>query len=173
MKEKTQIYLTGFMGVGKSAVSHELCRSWGMREVEMDGVIQEEQQMAISQIFQEKGEAYFRELETALLRRLKEDEEPLVVSCGGGAVMRRENVALMKERGVVVLLTAEAETIYQRVKDSRERPLLNGNMNPGYIRKLMEERRPKYEAAADIQVATDGRTTEDICREILDLWKKR
>ena len=78
----------------------------------------------------------------------------------------------MKESGKIVLLTAEPETIYERVKDSTERPVLNGNMNVGYIEELMEKRRPKYEAAADVTIATDGKTSEEICEEILVICGK-
>ena len=86
--------------------------------------------------------------------------------------MKEENVRLMKESGKIVLLTAEPGTIYERVKDSTERPVLNGNMNVGYIEELMEKRRPKYEAAADVKVATDGNTAEEICGEILEVCGK-
>lgn len=94
--------------------------------------------------------------------------EPMVVSCGGGAVLREENVNLMKAAGRIVLLTAEPETVFDRVKGSTDRPVLNGNMNLSYIKELMEARRPRYEAAADAAVATDGRTAEEICEEILE-----
>ena len=66
----------------------------------------------------------------------------------------------------IVLLTATPQTVYERVKGSHNRPLLEKNMNPQYIEQLMEARRPKYEAAADIIVKTDGRTAKEICQEI-------
>ena len=72
--------------------------------------------------------------------------------------MRQENVDCMRDGGSVVFLTATPQTIYERVKNSTDRPLLNGHMNVAYISELMEVRRPKYEAAADILVATDGKT---------------
>ena len=83
------------------------------------------------------------------------------------AVLRRENTALMKGSGKVVLLAAKPETIYERVKGSDERPILNGNMTVEYIAGLMEKRRAAYEAAADVTVWTDGKSREEICREIL------
>ena len=122
-------------------------------------------------VFKEKGEPYFRELETDLIKSFV-GVEPAVISCGGGAVLKEENVRLMKESGKIVLLTAEPETIYERVKDSTERPVLNGNMNVGYIEELMEKRRPKYEAAADVTIATDGKTAGEICGEILEVCGK-
>lgn len=168
---KEHIFLIGFMGCGKSTNAACLAEMTGARQVEMDQMIVENEGMAIADIFKEKGEAYFRELETELIKSFV-GVEPAVISCGGGAVLKEENVRLMKECGKIVLLTAEPETIYERVKDSTERPVLNGNMNVGYIEELMEKRRPKYEAAADVRVATDGKTSEEICEEILAVCGK-
>lgn len=168
---KEHIFLIGFMGCGKSTNAACLAEMTGARQVEMDQMIVKNEGMAIADIFKEKGEAYFRELETDLIKSFV-GVEPAVISCGGGAVLKEENVRLMKESGKIVLLTAEPETIYERVKDSTERPVLNGNMNVSYIKDLMEKRRPKYEAAADVRVATDGKTSEEICEEILVICGK-
>lgn len=81
--------------------------------------------------------------------------------------MREENADHMKKNGRVVLLTAEPETIYERVKSSKERPILNNHMNVEYINSLMEKRQARYEAAADITIATDQKTTDQICDEII------
>ena len=92
--------------------------------------------------------------------------DEVVVSCGGGTVMRQCNVDAMKKKGVIILLTATPQTVYQRVKNSHNRPLLEKNMNPEYIEQLMEARRSKYEAAADYIIQTDDRTAREICLEI-------
>ncbi len=160
------IYLIGFMGTGKSTVARELIKQTNAKGVEMDQLIEEQQNMAITDIFRQYGETHFRDLETALLRSLG-TEDNLVVSCGGGAVLRDENAAIMKEHGCIVLLTATPETIYERVKNSSNRPILNGNMSVEYISELMEKRRARYESVADIRVATDGKDVSTICEEIL------
>lgn len=160
------IYLIGFMGTGKSTVARELIKQTNAKGVEMDQLIEEQQNMAITDIFEKYGETHFRDLETALLRSLG-TEDNLVVSCGGGAVLRDENAAIMKEHGCIVLLTATPETIYERVKNSSNRPILNGNMSVEYISELMEKRRARYESVADIRVATDGKDVSTICEEIL------
>lgn len=162
----TNIYLIGFMGAGKSTVAKELAAKTGARRIEMDQMIVEQQGMAISEIFEKYGEEHFRDLETELLHSFLK-EENLVVSCGGGSVLRDENARLMKESGRIVLLTAAPETIYERVRHSTERPILNGNMNVAFIRELMEKRRERYETVADQTIATDGKTAAEICREIL------
>ena len=91
----------------------------------------------------------------------------LVVSCGGGAALREINVQHMKNNGRVVLLTAAPETILERVKDNDDRPLLRGNKNVEFIGDLMEKRRAKYEAAADIVISTDHKSVLEICQEMI------
>ena len=91
----------------------------------------------------------------------------VVISCGGGVPMRERNVVEMKKNGRVVLLTAKPETILNRVKDNHDRPLLEGNKNVDYIAELMEKRREKYEAAADIVIETDGKDKLEICEELV------
>lgn len=164
------IYLIGFMGTGKSTTAKEIAKSLDIKRIEMDDLIEEQQGMAITEIFEKYGEEYFRDLETELLRSFLE-EDNLVVSCGGGSVLREENAALMKKSGCIVLLTGKPETIYERVKTSTNRPVLNGNMNVEYIRSLMEKRRARYEEVADFVVATDGKDGAAVGAEILKLIK--
>lgn len=161
------IFLIGFMGAGKSTVARWLKEQQGLRLVEMDEEISRQQKMSISQIFEEKGEEYFRRLETELLEGLK-GQENTVVSCGGGVPMRQCNVDAMRKSGKVVYLSASPETVYRRVKDNHDRPLLEGNMNVEYIGGLLEKRLPRYLEAADVTVGTDGKAVEEICREILE-----
>ena len=159
------IFLIGFMGAGKSTIAAELKRQLDLELVEMDQKIEEEQGMAITEIFSRYGENHFRCLETEMLAGLQ-GKANTVISCGGGIVVRPENQELMKKSGKVVLLTASPATVYERVKDSSDRPVLNGHMNVEYIASLQEKRRALYEAAADIVVATDHKTPEEICAEI-------
>ena len=160
------IALIGFMGVGKTTTSGRLRDILGMEEVETDELIIGQEGMPITQIFAEKGEPYFRQVETQVILRLQ-DRSGLIISCGGGVAMRQENVDNLRRGSRIVLLTASPETILKRVGHSTDRPLLNGHMNVEYISELMEKRRPFYEAAADITVATDGRSADQICAEIV------
>jgi shikimate kinase len=162
------IYLIGFMGSGKSAVCSRLHELTGMEVVEMDAILADNEKMTINDIFATKGEEYFRDKETELLTQLS-DESRKAVSCGGGAILRPQNVSLMKESGKIILLSAKPETIYDRLKDSDDRPLLHGNMNVPFIAEMIEKRRPRYESAADYTVTVDNKTLDDICREILSL----
>ena len=160
------IFLIGFMGAGKSTISDYLKNALAMDVVEMDQCIVERQGMSISDIFETYGEEYFRELETNLLIEMQ-SRSNVVVSCGGGVPMRDRNVAEMKKNGRVVLLTAKPETILERVKDNHDRPLLENNKNVSFIADLLEKRRAKYEAAADIVIQTDGKSELEICEELI------
>ena len=160
------IFLIGFMGAGKSTISDYLKNALAMDVVEMDQCIVERQGMSISDISDTYGEEYFRELETNLLIEMQ-SRSNVVVSCGGGVPMRERNVAEMKKNGRVVLLTAKPETILERVKDNHDRPLLENNKNVSFIADLLEKRRAKYEAAADIVIQTDGKSELEICEELI------
>ena len=160
------IFLIGFMGAGKSTIARTLQRELGFPLVEMDERIVQEQGMSINDIFAQYGEAHFREIESQLVVDLGK-QEPSIVSCGGGVVVQPENTQNMKKSGRIVLLKASPETIFERVKNSTDRPILNGHMNVEYIAELMEKRRVLYEEAADITIQTDGKTREQICEEII------
>ena len=160
------IVLIGFMGAGKTTISDYLSTMFDMKLVEMDQEIAEREEMSIPDIFATYGEEYFRRLETKLLKELQSGKN-CIISCGGGAALRQENVTEMKKNGRVVLLTASPETIYERVKDSDDRPVLNGNKNVDFIADLMEKRREKYEAAADVVIQTDNKTVLQISEELI------
>ncbi len=164
------IFLIGFMGCGKSTVAACLQEQYEMQVIEMDQVIAESQEMSIPDIFEKRGEAYFRDLETALLNEMK-TRGGQVVSCGGGVVLREENVDIMKESGTVVLLTAKPETILKRVMEDDGRPILKGKKTVEEIEKLMEVRREKYEKAADFIVSTDNKKIRKIAEEIMNQLK--
>ena len=159
------------MGTGKSAIATYLGENFNMSIVEMDETIEERQQKKISEIFQDEGEEYFRNLETDLLKEIAGNGNA-VVSCGGGTPLREENISIMKENGKVVLLSAKPETIFQRVRYSHNRPLLENNMNVEYIAQLLEKRIDKYERAADFVVVTDDRSKQEIAEEIISKINK-
>jgi len=165
METNKNIFLIGFMGCGKSTMARFLSRDLDVELVEMDETIEAETGMTINEIFEKYGEKHFRDLESQLILRIAE-KGGAVVSCGGGAILRQENVENMKKNGQIIYLSATPETIYTRVRHSTNRPLLNGNMNVEYISSLMEKRLPLYENAADITIYVDGKEKQEVVEEI-------
>ena len=165
METNKNIFLIGFMGCGKSTMARLLSKRTGAKLIEMDETIEAEAGMSINEIFETYGETYFRDLESNLIARISA-EGGAVVSCGGGAILRPENVACMKQNGIVVYFSATPETIYRRVRNSTNRPLLNGNMNVEYISSLMKTRLPRYHGAADVTIHVDGKEKSEILEEL-------
>ncbi|MFT4105501.1 MAG: shikimate kinase [Lacrimispora sp.] len=159
------IALIGFMGTGKSTVSKYLKDMLSMKEADVDAMIVQEQKMAIKDIFAQHGEAYFRDCESNAIISLQNCRRT-IITCGGGAVIRDENVKNLKKSSRIVLLTASPETVLERVKYSDERPILNGNMNVEFIKGLIDKRASYYERAADITVETDRKSVQQICIEV-------
>jgi len=161
------IYLIGFMGTGKSTISKVLSEMTKSIEIDIDYEIVKKEKKAIAQIFELHGEAYFRNIETEIIR-ITTEQTGAIVSCGGGAVLKKENVALMKNSGIIVLLTATPETILSRIKNDKNRPLLNGNMTIEHISEMMNKRKVMYENAKDFEISTESKTEDEIAKEIVN-----
>ncbi len=166
------IVLTGFMGTGKTAVARELSSIIGIRIVDMDSEIEKEHGVTINEIFAKYGEKRFREIETEMAKKVSE-QNGVVISTGGGVVLKEENIDYLRQNGHVVCLTASAEVILERTGRSNERPLLNVDDPLTKIKDLLEYRMPFYRNA-DIMIDTDKKTPRQVAEEIIkDLkWKK-
>ena len=163
------IFLIGFMGVGKSTVAPMLAERLGVPLTDMGPLIRARRGgMSSAQIFDQLGEDAYRETETAILRERLEHKGQ-VFSCGGGITVRDENVRMMREKGTVIWLTATPETILEHLAGDDSRPLLRGRKTPEGIAEFMEERRPLYEKAADIQLAVDGMSPEQVVEAIVGI----
>lgn len=160
------IAIIGFMGTGKTTVSSALSKITGLKEIDVDAYIVEKAKMSISEIFEKYGEEYFRNLETESLREIANNKNQ-IISCGGGAVLKDENVDILKNSGTIVLLTATPETIFDRVKDHTHRPILNNDMSLSHVKSLMEKREPRYQSVADIKVNVDGNDRILTCYDML------
>lgn len=171
-KFKGNVVLIGYMGTGKSVTARAMAKLFGLDIIEMDETIEEREGMSISEIFRTRGEAYFRELETSLLVEMQELNN-VVVSAGGGTPLRQCNVDEMKKIGTVVLLTASPEVVLERVSRNNNRPLLEGNKNIDFITGMLDERRDKYMAAADVVIDTDGKNKFDVAKEINEILAER
>lgn len=160
------IAIIGFMGTGKTTVSSALSKITGHKEIDVDAYIVEKAKMSISEIFEKYGEEYFRSLETESLREIANNKNQ-IISCGGGAVLKDENVDILKNSGTIVLLTATPETIFDRVKDHTHRPILNNDMSLSHVKSLMEKREPRYKSVADIKVNVDSNDRILTCYDML------
>ena len=168
-KYMKNVILIGFMGAGKTAVGIRLSKKLGLDYIDTDQYIEEKEGMSISDIFAQKGEEYFRMLETSVIKELMQLEKPTVFSTGGGMPLREENAKLLKELGIVIYLKAEADTIYARVKGDTKRPLLQCDDPKKKIMDLLKERNPKYEAAGNYAVIVDGKDIQTVAQEVIKL----
>ena len=165
---KDIIYLIGFMGAGKTTIgkicAQRLNRFWA----DTDAVIEEEVGQSVEEIFAQKGEEYFRNLETQIVAKLSE-QASAIISCGGGLVLREENLKLMRSKGCVVYLRATADTLIKRLQNDECRPLLNrkGETLEERISELLEKRVSYYESVADIIIDTDSKLPIEIAEELI------
>ena len=140
------------MGCGKTTVGRKLSIALRCPFIDMDDEIVKYAGMSINEIFALKGEEYFRNLETEMLKRLEFTERPLVVSAGGGLVLRKENREIMKKIGTVFYLKAGVDELYERLKNDDTRPLLKSKNVRQRIEEMLHAREHIYEEAADITV---------------------
>jgi len=161
------IYLVGFMGTGKSTVGRVLADKTGKIFRDLDDMIEDRENKKIVDIFEEKGEEYFRKLESEVIDEISKSKN-FVVATGGGAVVNPINFKKLKESGVLISLAASPEAIYERVKDSKDRPLLNVGNPIEEIKRMMFER-AYYYIKSDYIIETTDRSIEEIVEEILEL----
>ncbi len=164
------IFLVGFMGTGKTSVGKALAARMKRDFVDLDELIETGQRRSIPDIFASEGEAFFRKLEKEALRDICLSDGK-VVSCGGGIVIDGENVVLMKQRGMLVCLSASPEVIYARTRGSSNRPLLNVPDPVSRIGELLKQRE-RYYALADAGVDTSAMSVEDAAAYIEKLCAK-
>jgi len=177
----TNLVITGFMGTGKTVVGQRVAHLLDRRFLDMDAEIETRAGKSIRTVFEEQGEAAFRDMEAALCRELshREDEqvpssEGLVIATGGGTLIDPANRALMMRTGTVVCLSSEADEVLRRLNEAekRDRPLLAVVDPLAEIERLMESRREHYEAIP-WQIDTAGRPIEDVAARVVQLARTR
>lgn len=166
MQQKSKnVILTGMMGSGKTSVGLELAKILECDFFDLDEII-EKKYGKITQIFKDKGENYFRGIETSELKNFK-NNRAFVLSTGGGAVLKEENLEILRSLGEVFYLSANAQTIYNRVKEQTQRPLLNTKNPKKTIEDILSSRLEKYEKSGE-KIVTDNKNIEQIAREIYE-----
>src|SRR5262245_20277772 len=160
------IVLIGMMGAGKSSVGGCLHRRTGLALHDTDEIIAANFQMSIPEIFAKHGEKKFRETETEALRRMRTEESTIIIT-GGGMVLRKENVEILKRHAVVVWLDGDEETLFARASQKQNRPLLQTKNPRKTFSQILTARRPLYANIADIRVDTSVLTDEEVAVAIL------
>ena len=160
------LYIVGFMGSGKTAVAKKISETTNLKYVEIDELIEKKEGRSINDIFKNSGEDYFRKTEKEAIREIGLDDNQ-VVSCGGGVVIDKENIRLMKDSGLLICLKAEPEVIYQRIKDQKHRPLLNVDNPQLEIEELLKKRKPFYEKA-DYVIETGKLSVKQVAEEVIN-----
>ena len=159
------------MGSGKSSTGKALADLARMNFVDLDDEIESQSRMTINEIFSKKGEPFFRAEEKKALNRVAL-ETNTVVATGGGLVLDPANAAKMRQTGRVIYLAASFETLWTRVKDKRDRPLIAVADPKETFRRLFEVRRPLYEAAGTGRAETDGKTPKEVAEKIFEEFLK-
>lgn len=159
------------MGSGKSTVGFWLARSEGLRFVDLDAAIEERQDRSISEIFDADGEDRFRDIEQEVLDQCLNSSEPLVVSCGGGIVLRPENRARLRDRAWVCWLRANIDTLGHRVRSGDSRPLL-GDDPIADLTAISAARSEFYTETAHEIVDVDGLEAEQVAEQIRRVWPR-
>lgn len=162
------IILTGYMGCGKTTVGKILANLTNRKFIDTDELIEIQEKKSISDIFAKEGELSFRDMETALLKKMiSEKSSGLVIATGGGMSLREENRELLSLLGTVFYIRVTPETVYERLKDDKTRPLLQCDNPKERIREMLQGREPAYEAAADIVIDADSITQEAAAEKII------
>lgn len=158
------IYLIGMMGSGKTTLAEAISEISQYRFLDLDEVIVSDSGKSIGEIFAERGEDFFREMESSVLFDIHHIDN-LVVATGGGIVLQPRNIAMMEESGIIVYVDRDVDDIIATI-DAASRPLLA--QNPENVRQIYEKRRPLYEDAAMVTVRNDA-PVEEVARRIVDV----
>jgi len=170
-RQSRSIVLVGMMGAGKSSVGVCLRRRTSLKLFDTDEIVTSKFGMPISEIFSKHGENKFREAETEALQALA-TSEPVVIVTGGGIVLRKENLDLLKRLGVVVWLEADEETLFKRASRAGSRPLLQCKNPKKMFTKMLQSRLPLYAKIAHIRVDTSVLTDEEVAVAIFSKFSR-
>lgn len=167
--QKPNLYIVGFMGVGKSAIGRKVARELGYKFIDSDHMIEKAAGKKIPQIFASEGEAAFRKMEREFIES-GHPEQACVISCGGGLVVQDGMTALLKSKGVVICLFASPECIVERTSRNANRPLLNVENPEQRVRELLAEREPIYMNSGAC-ITTEGRSMTEVVKHMIRTYQ--
>ncbi|MCA6072713.1 MAG: shikimate kinase [Endomicrobium sp.] len=164
--KRKSIIFTGFMGTGKTETGKIVAKKLNMSFFDTDDLIERKADLSINDIFKRYGEACFRRIETEVIKEISK-EESVVIACGGGVVLNPENIKVLRQRGIIINLCASVEVVYERLKNSADRPLLKCKNPLIEIKKLLDVRKSVY-ADYDFTFNTDGLMANEVADCILN-----
>lgn len=168
--KKNNIILIGMMGAGKSTVAKELHKKLkNFTLIDTDNEIEKFENCTISEIFENKGEKYFRNIETQIIKKLC-DKNYQIIATGGGIFEKEENRNILKQNGTTIYLRATAKNLYDRIKNETHRPLLKNGFGINNIEEILNKRDPNY-AQADLTIDTNDKIFYNIVNEIIEKGK--
>ena len=168
MSRNNNIFLLGFMGAGKSAVGKALAAKLNRRFIDTDDLIESKFGKSINSIFEDDGEEFFRDLESSALEESVMQTDA-VISCGGGIILLEKNRETIRKSGTSLFLNASPDLLLSRLKNQKERPLINGYRGEEKLEKIKEllsERLPLY-LKADFKFDSGGKSPESLAEEII------
>lgn len=168
----SNIYLVGMMGSGKTVTGKKLAELLSYSFLDLDERIQQKSGRTVSEIFEKDGESSFRDQERKVLEETISTDKQ-VVATGGGAVLRSENISLMRRAGKVVFLDTSLNVIWDRVKNKKDRPLLKGDNPFEKLKKIFYDRESIYQDAADFIVNTDGLSADTAAKKVFERLRNR
>lgn len=163
------IVLVGMMGAGKTTIGELLATKLNRELKDIDRVIEQEQKKSIIGIFTDDGEEVFRKLESETIEKFSNMSD-LIISTGGGALEKANNLSNLQKNGIIIYLKADIEELFKRVKNETQRPLLK-EQDPLEVIKKLIKKREKFYLMADITIITDNKSPEKITEEIIKAIK--
>ncbi len=167
MNNTRNIVLIGFMGSGKTSIGKRLSVKMKWEFIDMDDFIEKREGMSVTEIFEKKGEPYFRSVERELCKRFREPKCKIIAT-GGGVIKNKDNVADLKRGGVIIYLKSRPETIAHNLRNDNTRPLLMCDDKLGRIRELLAQREPVYNKCADITIDVSELNLEQTLNKIAE-----
>ena len=161
-------YLIGMMGSGKSSVGKLLANKLQFSNIDIDKEIEKDEKLSIKEIFEKKGENYFREIESKYLLRKRNSA---VVSCGGGIVLNKNNIEFLRTSGYTIYLKSSIPILEKRLLNKNSRPLLNNDNLKETLINIYSKRKTLYTSAANTTIITDRRSVKEVCELIIKKLK--
>jgi shikimate kinase len=165
---RDNIVLIGMRGTGKTTIARALARKLGMKQLDLDQIMSEKLSLSTPEIVAKHGWGYFRDQEAIIAKDIA-GMKGVLISTGGGIVLRPDNIDALGRNGVIVLLSASLYTMVRRLEGSRNRPALTDKKTlRSEIQQVRRERQHLYQAAADVVINTDGLTPSRAADRIID-----